>query len=186
MLALACAGLLALALTAQAHDSGKRSRSTGPVAAVDLRPPTRLPAVPAGATRPTPEGATAFALYWFDVLNYSLAHGDTEALVHVTGAGCRQCSGWLIAIAKWKAAGAQLEGGLTAPLSLAIGPFDAASPVQFAATYLTTPATVTDAAGHSTSYPGGRTRGGLSVLWSHDRWQMTDVVLDVRAQGVQP
>lgn len=128
---------------------------------------------------PTEAGATAFALFWFDTLNYSLARTTTEQLASYTTAGCRQCTGYLIGIQRWKESGARLEGGLTVPLNLAAGPFSTLEPVQFAATYLTTPATVTQKDGSANEFPGGRTQGGMTVLWNNDRWQMIDIVLDV-------
>ena len=159
--------------------SGGSDRAPRQVVEVDLRPPARLPALPAGATQPTVAGATAFTLFWFDTLNFSLANNDTDALASYTGVGCQQCSGWLIGISRWKAGGGRLEGGLTVPLELAVGPFAIAEPVTFAATFLTTPATVTRPDGPAQEYPGGRTRGGVTVFWANDRWQVTDVVLDI-------
>ena len=153
------------------------------VTEVDLRPPTRQPGLPATASQPTEAGATAFSLFWFDTLNYSLSVLDNDALAAHTGAGCAQCNGWLIAIQRWKQEGATLEGGLSVPVELSVGPFVPEQPVQFAATYLTTPATVSRPGKQVADFPGGRTRGALTVLWANGRWQMTDVVLDVQVQG---
>ena len=157
-----------------------------PVTEVDLRAPARLPVLPAAASQPTEAGATAFALFWFDTLNYSLARLDSDALVAYTGAGCGQCNGWLVAISRWKTSGSTLEGGLTVPLNLAIGPFTKGEPVQLSADYLTNPATVVDSTGKGADYPGGRTRGGLTVIFANGRWQMTDVVLDATTAGARP
>lgn len=151
-----------------------------PVLEVDVRPPTRQPQLPAAATEPTEAGATAFALFWFDTLNYSLANLDGDALASHTGAGCQQCSGWLIGISRWAGAGAEVDGGLTVPLDVAVGPFSVTEPVSFAATFLTTPATVTEPRLSPVGYPGGRTRGGFTLLWANERWQMTEVVIDAR------
>ena len=161
----------------QAGSGGSR------VAEVDLRPPSRQPSLPAEASQPTEAGATAFSLFWFDTLNYSLSVLDADALAPHTGAGCAQCNGWLIAIQRWKQEGSRLEGGLSVPLELAVGPFALEQPVQFAATYLTTPATVTRPGPDVADFPGGRTRGALTVLWVNGSWQMTDVVLDVSERG---
>ena len=186
VLAVLAVGGGAVAAGVRGADGGADQTRRPQVTEVDLRAPTRLPAPKPEASEPTEAGATAFALFWFDTLNYSLDRLDTEALASHTGAGCTQCNGWLVAISKWQAGGADLEGGLTVPLNLAIGPFSTTEPIQFAADYLTTPATVVDGTGNAVDYPGGRTRGGLSVLWANGRWQMTDVVLDVRQAGPRP
>jgi hypothetical protein len=151
----------------------------------DLRAPSRAPHLP--VSQPTVAGARDFVLFWFDTLNYSLAHGDDDLLVAHTGAGCRQCSGWLLGINRWKGEHLTLAGGLTYPLGLAIGPFSSTEPVSFAATFANSPATLTSGDGTVVGrYPGGTTRGGLTVLWANDRWQMTDIVLDVPQSGATP
>ena len=170
------AGAVTLLPGSQADGSNDRSPPQG--VEVDLRPPARLPALPAAAGQPTVAGATAFTLFWFDTLNFSLANNDADALASYTGVGCQQCSGWIIGISRWKAGGGRLEGGLTVPLDLAVGPFSDTEPVTFAATFLTTPATVTQPDGPAQEYPGGRTRGGVTVLWANGRWQVTDIILD--------
>ena len=187
LLSLLAIGLLVAAGTtfaiAAQDDAGTPGAASGGgsrVTEVDLRPPTRLPRLPAEAGEPTEAGATAFSLFWFDTLNYSLSVLDSDALAAHTGATCTLCNGWLIAIQRWKQDGASLEGGLSVPVELAVGPFSAEQPVQFAATYLTTPATVTHPGAQVADFPGGRTRGSLKVLWANGRWQMTDVVLDVQ------
>ena len=162
-------------------ESSAEPRPKGPARIeVDIKAPSRVPVLKAEAQEPTVEGATAFVRHWFDALNFSLAHATDEPLISITGAGCQQCSGWILGIHKWKGAGLTLGGGLAVPVSLAVGPFSTREPVQFAATYLISPATLTDRQGKAQSYPGGRTRGGLTVLWANGRWQMTDIVLDVK------
>ncbi len=50
------------------------------------------PELPAAATEQTPEGAAAFATWWFDTLNYATATGDTAALTAATQAAtCAAC-----------------------------------------------------------------------------------------------
>ncbi len=163
----------------------KQVQGAGPVE-VDLRAPSRRPAPSAIAKEPTEAGATAFALFYFDAVNYSLANLDTDLLASHTNAGCQQCTGYLIGIQRWKEQGARLEGGLTVPTDMAIGAFSATEPVQLAATFLTTPATVTQRDGAAADYPGGRTRGGLTLLHANGQWQVTDLVLDVSQAGPRP
>ena len=144
----------------------------------EIRPPSTMPRIKPEAMKPTAEGAAAFALYWFDALNYSLSHGDTDLLAHWTNAGCRQCNGYLIGIADWKSDGTKVEGGLSYPQQLSIGPFSTTQPVPFVAEFLTSAAQLTKADGTVQRYPGGRTQGGLSLVWEHGRWQMNELILD--------
>lgn len=183
--ALVLSGLGLLVNTAILSRSDDRAAGTGkvPQVEIDLKAPSRRPELRAEGRQPTEAGATAFTLFWFDALNYSLANADTDLLAGHTGAGCRQCSGYLIGLARWKEQGAKLDGGLSVPVDLAIGPFSTTEPVQFAATFLTTPATVTQKDGSAQDYPGGRTRGAVTVLWANERWQMTDLVIDVKQAG---
>ncbi len=183
--AVALSGLVALVTTRFVGGSDEPAAQTRPMPGVevDLKAPSRRPELGGEATQPTEAGATAFALFWFDALNYSLAQSDTDLLAGYTGAGCRQCSGYLIGIARWKDRGAKLEGGLTVPVDLAVGPFSTTDPVQFAATFLTTPATVTEKDGNMAYFPGGRTRGAVTVLWANERWQMTDIAIDAMQAG---
>lgn len=180
---LSVGALVATGTTFALYDGDEPS---GPVAGriteVDLRAPTRQPGLPAEAKQSTEAGAAAFALFWFDTLNYSLSVLETDALAAHTGTGCSQCNGWLIGIERWTQEGARLQGGLSVPIELAIGPFSIAEPVQFAATYLTTPATVSRAGQQPAEFPGGRTRGALTVLWANGSWQMIDVILNVERQ----
>lgn len=162
------------------QDGGAPPAGAAAVVEVDLRPPTRQPVLPPTARQPTEAGATAFTLFWFDTLNHALDRQDADGLLPWTGAGCRQCTGWVLGISRWAADGAELEGGLTVPVELAVGPFSQTEPVTFASTFLTTPATLTAADGTVTEYGGGRTRGGVTVVWANGRWQMTDVVVDAR------
>lgn len=152
----------------------------------EIRPPSRVPQLPDVAAQPTVEGATRFVRYWFDTLNWSLSQYDTDLLVHHTGAGCRLCSGWLIGIGRWKADGTRLAGGLTYPVSLAVGPFSQGQPVTFAARFATSPAALTDRSGQVRRYPGGVTTGGLTVVYANGRWQMSDIVLDASQSGAAP
>ena len=180
-LVLGLLGLLGVSIGLYLALTSHGTRSPGvdrPVVEIDLKAPTRKPVLPAEATQPTAEGAKAFVLYYFDALNYSLAHSDTDLLAHSTNAGCQVCTGYLLGIANWKQEHVRLTGGLTVPAALAIGPFSTTDPVAFLATFLTSPATLTKQDGTATDYPGGRTRGGVAVLYANGQWQMTEIVLD--------
>jgi len=188
VVALVIAGIAALdvAIIKLGGSDNAEAANTAKAVVAEIKPPSRQPQIKDAATKPTPEGATAFTLFWFDTLNYSLAHADTDLLVGWTSAGCRLCTGWLLGIGRWQADGSRLQGGLTYPANLAIGPFSTTKPVAFAATFLTSAAQVTAKNGKVQRYPGGRTQGGLSVLWANGRWQMTDIVLDAKQAEATP
>jgi hypothetical protein len=150
-----------------------------PIIQIDFKAPSKRPELKPSAMAPTVAGATAFSLFWFDALNYSLAHGDSDLLAHHSNAGCGLCTGYLMAIQSWKQKGVQETGGYTVPAALAIGPFSTTDPVTFAATFITSPATLRQPDGSVAEYGGGRTRGSFTVLYANGRWQMTDVVLDL-------
>ncbi len=146
-------------------------------APLDLVPPTVMPAIKDEARQQTEAGATAFVLFWFDLLNWSLATNDVDALAPYTNGGCSQCNGWLIGISRRKDEGALLKGGLTAPLTLAIGPFSPTEPVVFRADYLNTAGVVTGPDSSAASYPSAQTSGTLTVVWGTNGWQMAAVEL---------
>lgn len=188
VLATMLVGVIALTdvLVIKLGDSGAKASDKPTRLVAELKAPSRAPQIKEAATKPTPEGATAFVLFWFDTLNYSLARQDTELLAHWTNAGCRQCNGWLIGISRWKNDGSRLEGGLTYPVKLAIGSFSTTQPVAFAAEYLTSAAGLVGKNGSVQRYRAGRTQGGLSVLWANGRWQMTDVLIQASQAGATP
>jgi hypothetical protein len=170
---------------AGAHPTGRDAQGR-PVVEIEVKAPSRKPELPSRAMAPTPAGATAFVLYWFDALNYSLARGDTDLLAHHSNAGCRFCTGYLMSILKWKEQGVRVEGGLVVPAALAIGPFSATEPVTFATTFLVSPGSLRQPGGAQTEYGGGRTRGSVTVLHANGRWQVTDVVIDLSSTKENP
>lgn len=56
------------------------------------------PDMPAAAKEPTQAGAEAFVRYYWDLVNYAQATGDTKRLRSVSAATCVQCDGGIDAI----------------------------------------------------------------------------------------
>ena len=69
------------------------------------------PELPQAATQQTPEGAAAFATWWFDTLNYATATGDTRALAEASLPECETCTGFRDRIADAYSTGGRIEGG---------------------------------------------------------------------------
>ena len=80
------------------------------------------PVLPEEAKQQTPEGAVAFATWWFDTLNYATATGDTAILKSVAGPDCGTCRNYIDEIDSAYRYGGRMEGGV---VSVYIPPPDA-------------------------------------------------------------
>lgn len=69
------------------------------------------PEMPALAREQTPEGAVAFAEWWFDTLNYATASGDTEQLRTLSLGECETCGNLITEIERAYAQGGSMQGG---------------------------------------------------------------------------
>ncbi len=69
------------------------------------------PELPPEATEETPEGAAAFAEWWFETLNYATATGDTEALRAAFVEPCGTCENFAVQAEEAYASGGRIEGG---------------------------------------------------------------------------
>lgn len=86
--------------------------------------PTRLPPVessspspvalplPSEAAAETPQGAAAFAEYYFEVVNAGLQSGDASAVQRLSDPGCGGCVNLIGAIEEDPQPGERIEGGL--------------------------------------------------------------------------
>ncbi len=70
------------------------------------------PELPAVATEETPEGAAAFAEWWFETLNYATATGDTGELRAAFQEECVTCQGFVGRIDDAYGSNGRIEGGL--------------------------------------------------------------------------
>ncbi|MGJ7439976.1 DUF6318 family protein [Aquipuribacter sp. MA13-6] len=69
------------------------------------------PELPAVATEETPEGAAAFAEWWFETLNYATATGDTAELRNTFVETCGTCESFATQIESAYGAGGAIDGG---------------------------------------------------------------------------
>lgn len=70
------------------------------------------PELPAAATEETPEGAAAFAEWWFDTLNYATATGDTDSFRDAFQEECATCQGFAGRVDDAYGSGGRIKGGL--------------------------------------------------------------------------
>ena len=81
-----------------------------PSAARSSPTPVALP-VPPEATPETPQGAAAFARYYFDLVNEAFDAGDATAVRGLSDPGCDGCNNLIKAIEKEDKPGERIEGG---------------------------------------------------------------------------
>ena len=134
------------------------------------------PELPQAATQQTPEGAAAFARWWFDTLNYATATGDTETLVAAFQPECVTCTGFTNRITEAYSAGGLIDGGL---LTVEVEP---APLVQDGVSTMVVRAVagsglVIDASGETTTVLNAETVNlVIAVSWTGDRWIVGDLV----------
>lgn len=73
--------------------------------------PVALP-LPSAAAAATPQGAAAFARYYFDLINQGLTSGDGAAVRAVSDPGCGGCRNLIGAMEQEPTPGERIEGGL--------------------------------------------------------------------------
>ncbi len=150
--------------------SGSPSAATSVPPSVEALAP---PALPAAATAETPEGAAAFAEWWFATLNYATATGDTTALRKSSDlVVCETCINLAERVEDAYSSGGGIEGGLAvatveAPPSLdgGIATFIVRLEVEGA---------VETVDGVSTDLPPGSSVNAVAAVW-RDRWVMGDL-----------
>jgi hypothetical protein len=96
-----------------ADNADPSSSPTTPAAPPPTTPPAtpQPPAPPPIATRPTKAGAIAFARYYWAVVDFAQATGDTHLLRSIALRTCRACDGGADWIEKIAARGGRIHGG---------------------------------------------------------------------------
>lgn len=85
-------GLLTAVLVAACGSEPESPRPLPPVSPAASPSASAAPEVPAQARAATPQGAAAFARFWFDALNRAAATGDTAELRALSTSACTACT----------------------------------------------------------------------------------------------
>lgn len=131
------------------------------------------PELPAVATEETPEGAAAFAEWWFETLNYATATGDTEQLTASSDMEiCDTCSNLVGRIEEAYSSGGGISGGEIAATVEAPSSVDGGI-ATFVVHLEVAPATQT-ISGVKSELPAGRSVNAAATAW-RDGWVMGDL-----------
>jgi hypothetical protein len=74
--------------------------------------------MPAAAKEHTKAGAEAFVRYYWEVVNYAQATGDTDSLREISDPGCDFCTAGIEGIESIYGDGGTITGGETTPVAL--------------------------------------------------------------------
>jgi hypothetical protein len=83
--------------------------TTGP----NVRPGEKPPTIPAAAGRHTSPGAIAFAIYYFEAFDWSIATNDVSLIGDISSTECASCARVLRFFAELRRSGDVLRGGRT-------------------------------------------------------------------------
>jgi len=95
----------------------------------------------------TADGAAAFAGYWFQLLSYATASGDTAPLAATSSPQCSACSAIVASIASGFSDGRRLRGGLYTVRSIHVDSFFELSRATLRVVFDRTRRTTVDTAG---------------------------------------
>jgi hypothetical protein len=133
-----------------------------------------LPQPPAGKTT---KGATDFVNYWFEVLSYATATGDTAPLVRASSQHCQSCTAAAGAVRSGYRDGGSLRGGQYTVRRVTIDtPVDAGHTVIAGTVFDRGPQWLVGADGTVLSELPGVTFNSCQILltWEADHWQVVD------------
>lgn len=130
------------------------------------------PELPAAATAETPEGAAAFAEWWFATLNYATATGETAELRATFLDNCQTCENFATQIETAYGSGGSISGGrirvqVDVPAALQEGGVTLAVGVDAEA------GQVRDTEGEVVEELGAESlASAVAVLWEQERWAL--------------
>lgn len=103
--------LLVAALAVGCGAEEETPRALPSVSVTTAPSPTAAP-VPTEAQAETPQGAAAFARFWFDTLNNAAATGETDALRELAHPECQACTNFADSIDVLYEDGGGIRGGV--------------------------------------------------------------------------
>ena len=158
-----------------AHATPSTRTSQSPATPTPTPTPTP-PAMPAAAKAHTQAGAKAFVQYFWNVVNYAQATGDTKAIAALSADGCSGCDAGIASIDRIYSTGGTITGGTATVSKVAIvfgwvgdtAVADATFDVDVA------PQVVTDSAGRHRG-TARRSRDSFNLLADKGAdWRVTD------------
>jgi hypothetical protein len=136
-------------------------------------------AVPPSAQAETPEGARAFARYWFEVLNRAASTGDTEELRTLSHPACESCTRFADSIDFLYTDGGGIRGGVFT-LTAVESPADkgvAEVPVTVVYDVTETEQLNKDGSVRKRIAPLRQVAGEMSIQRVGDGWQVRELVV---------
>ena len=136
----AAAALAALALVMGcSSEAAEEPTSLQPITASPVVPAASAGVLPADAQAPTPEGARAFARFWFEALNKAAATGDTADLRALAHPECQACRRFAESIDFLYKDGGGIRGGVFTVTAVEAPADSAAEEVPVTVVYDVTP-----------------------------------------------
>lgn len=152
------------------------SESAEPSTAESTTPALAAPALPAAATEETPEGAAAFAEWWFETLNYATATGDTDGFRTTYTDTCTSCEGFAQQVDEPFASGGSIDGGaLLAQVTKPDGVQDGVATMPILVEAQETVILSADGEAIET-LDSERLNLVMAVVWSDQGWAVGDLV----------
>lgn len=177
------AGMVCLALVLAGCTGGdppstsasSTSASTTPTDSAKPTETVTAPAAPPEAAVKDPEGAQAYVRYWFGLVNYGFATGDTQPLLRASPSECVECSAYAELIHGATDDGQQLRGQPVAVLAADAPALDGdrvfVSVAMQEDAYL-----LIQADGTETEIPAKEPRRVKALVsWDGDSWQMIGI-----------
>lgn len=153
--------------------SGARSATPSPTPTEPV-----VPVMPEAAKAHTQAGAKAFVRYFWQVVNYAQATGDTSGITAISVGGCKGCEGGVAGISKVYAAGGTIRGGKSTPSHLKVEWLQAGKlQLAYVTVVLRFSAQVVDmpGAGKDTVTRSSRARDRLELLADSGGWKVAQL-----------
>jgi hypothetical protein len=165
-------------------DGGSRAGTVGPGASGSRGArdpglsPASTPTAPAAASAHSLQGATAFAGYWFETLNFALATGNTGPLEAASSPNCTACGTALALVRGAYRDGGSLRGGAYALREARADNFWSLEKPSLHLVYDRSPRSALTPGGETRDVVAGVTFGTGQLLLERvdDRWRILDLL----------
>jgi Family of unknown function (DUF6318) len=136
------------------------------------------PALPKAATALDAQGASAFARYWFDVVNYTYHSGDTHLIRSLSTAECQFCASFVRDTEKATAQGRRTVGADVSVIAAVVPPPSSNDLFQVQALVDQAAGTEVDAVGNVITSLSPNSKARIDVFLRRDTtsWRVRGVV----------